>query len=164
MTATMLKATVVPRTGTLPHVGWWWEVETDILSGSSRTAAPGETALALELSSPDGAVVVLDVIGGELCGLDIVIWPDLETVPALEAPADAHPGRVLLRTGPGAPQAEADLAVRVDGPERTVHLRVGPARPGRAIQVADHLIAEIDDEGLISGFWLTGVPPFPSEE
>jgi hypothetical protein len=45
-----------------------------------------------------------------------------------------------------------------------VHLQVGPARPGRAIQVADHLLAEVDDEGVLAGFWLIGVPSVPSEE
>jgi len=160
----MLRAALVPRFGGVPHIAWRWEAETDILSGSSRTAAPGEGAVALELSSPDGAVVVLDIIGGELCGLDIVIWPDLETVPTLAPPSTVTPGGLLMAAATGAPQEEAALAVRVDGPERTVHLRVGPARPGRAIQVADHLIAEVDDEGVLAGLWLTSVPPFPSEE
>jgi hypothetical protein len=158
----MLRTTIAPAAAELPRITWRWEAETDILSGSSRAAAPGEAAVAVELSSPDGAVVVLDVVGGELCGLDIVIWPDVETVPGLEAPVASRSGRVLLPATGSA--EEADLAVRVDGPERTVHVRVGRQRPARAILVADQLVAEIDDAGVLAGLWLTGVPPFPTAE
>jgi hypothetical protein len=158
----MLRTTIAPAAAVLPSISWRWEAETDILSGSLRAAAPGEAAVALELSSPDGAVVVLDVVAGELCGLDIVIWPEVETIPALEAPAARLAGRVLL---PAAGSAEeADLAVQVDGPERTVHLRVGHLRATRVVRIADQLIAEIDDDGVLAGLWLTGVPPFPTAE
>jgi hypothetical protein len=160
----MLTTTLAPRTGPLPRVVWRWEAETDILSGTTRVATPGESAAAVEMSSPDGAVLVLDVIGGELCGLDIVIWPDVETVPSLDTPAHPEPGRVLLPADLGARQEEEELAMRVDGPERTFHLRVGPDRPATVVQVADHLLVEVDAEGSLAGFWLTGVPPFPSEE
>jgi hypothetical protein len=32
------------------------------------------------------------------------------------------------------------------------------------VQVADHLLIEVDSQDRVAGFWLTGVPPFPSEE
>ena len=44
------------------------------------------------------------------------------------------------------------------------HLLVGPRRPVTTIAVADHLLIEVDDGDELAGFWLTGVPPFPSEE
>lgn len=160
----MLNTTLAPRTGTLPRITWRWEAETDILSGTTRMPVAGEPAAAVEVSSPDGAVIVLDVIGGELCGLDIVIWPDVETVPVLDAPVHPEAGRVMVPAGSAARQEEEELAIQVDGPERTFHLRVGPARDTRTVQVADHLLVEVDADGALAGFWLTGVPPFPSEE
>lgn len=155
---------VRPPAATSPAVAWRWESETDILSGSYRVALPGEPAEAVELSSPEGAVIVLDVIGGEICGIDIVIWPDVETRVELQAPASGLPGRILLLPSAEPRQFESDLSVEVDGLEQTFHLLVGPRRPVTTIAVADHLLIEVDDGDELAGFWLTGVPPFPSEE
>lgn len=161
----MLPITVRPTTEPFPGVSWHWETETDILSGSYRRPRTGESAGTVEISSSDGAVLVLDVVAGEIAGLDVVIWPDVETVAALRPPVPAASGRVVLTPDPGEErQVEADLAVAVDGLEQTFHLRVGPERPVRAIQVADRMFVERDDAGLLAGFWLTGVPPFPGEE
>ena len=160
----MLRAEVVSREGSLPQVAWRWEPETDILSGSCRVPASGQRAEAVELSGPDGAVVVLDVVDQDLCGLDIVIWPDVETIADLVPPAPTLEGRVRLPPGVGAQQVELELALRVDGPERTFHLRFGPSRAARVVRVADHFLVEVDADGLLAGCWLTHVPPFPSEE
>jgi hypothetical protein len=32
------------------------------------------------------------------------------------------------------------------------------------VQVADHLMLELDDQSEIAGFWLLSVPPFPHVE
>lgn len=148
-----------------PRVSWRWESETDILSGSYRVPEEAEQAESVEVSSPDGAVTVLDVVGGELCGLDLVIWPDVETVSGLRAPAPDMAGRVTLPPlrEPAYRQLECELAVEVDASEQVFHLRVGPERPVRVLQVADHLLIEVDDDDRLAGFWLTGVPPFPGE-
>jgi hypothetical protein len=160
----MLPTVILPGLAVFPRIHWRWESETDILSGSSRTARRGEVAEAVELSGPDGAVAVLDVIGGEVCGVDIVIWPDVETISGLQPPAPEVAGRVTLPPGRGSREVETPLAVEVDGLEQTFHLRIGPKRPVTVIQVADHLLIEVDSSDELAGFWLTGVPPFPSEE
>ena len=160
----MIPILVRPPAAATPAMGWRWESETDILLGSHRTALPGESAEAVELSSPEGSVSVLDVIGGEICGIDIVIWPDVETRVDLQAPASGLPGRILLPPSSEPRQFESELSVEVDGLEQTFHLLVGPRRPVTAIVVADHLLIEVDDGDGLAGFWLTGVPPFPSEE
>ncbi|MBS1241069.1 MAG: hypothetical protein H6R40_496 [Gemmatimonadetes bacterium] len=160
----MIQALVRPPAATVPTIVWRWEAETDILSGSCRTPMPGEPAEAIELSSPEGAVIVLDVIGGEICGLDVVIWPDVDTHVALQAPTSGLPGRILLPPSPEPRQFESVLSVDVDGLEQTFHLLVGSRRPVTAIRVADHLLIEVDAADGLAGFWLTGVPPFPSEE
>jgi hypothetical protein len=160
----MIPILVRPGAAVAPATIWRWESETDILSGSYRTPVPGESAEAVELSSPEGAVVVLDVIEDEICGIDVVIWPDVETRTGLQAPATTLPGRVLLPPSSEPRQLESELSVEVDGLEQTFHLVVGPPRPVTAIRVADHLLIEVDHADGLAGFWLTSVPPFPSEE
>jgi hypothetical protein len=159
----MLTARVEPAAAAPPPIQWRWEPETDILSGSYRVATRGERAEAVEISSPAGAVLVLDVIEGELCGLDVVIWPELETDTDLVPPSATVRGRVVLSDTP-APPVEAPLAVTVDGLERTFHIRVGRARLASVVQVADHFLIELDGRNRVAGFWLTHVPPFPGEE
>jgi hypothetical protein len=161
----VLQTTVVPGATVFPLVTWRWESETDILSGTYRLARRGESAESLELSSPDGAVAVLDIVSGEVCGLDIVIWPDVETVSGLQAPAPTMAGRVMLPPARPGEERETDteLAVEVDPSEQIFHMRVGPERSVTIIQVADHLLIEVDEDHRLAGFWLTGVPPFPGD-
>lgn len=159
-----LDAVIVPGLTVFPQISWRWESETDILSGSYRSPRRGESAETVELSSPDGAVAVLDVVSDEICGLDIVIWPDVDTVTDLRPPAPQIAGRVQLPPSEAPRQIEDTLAVTVDGLEQTFHLRIGEPRPVTAVQVADHLLIEVDSLDRLAGFWLTGVPPFPSEE
>jgi hypothetical protein len=160
----MLAAAIVPGLTVFPQIAWRWESETDILSGTYRTPRRGESAETVELSSLDGAVAVLDVVNGEVCGLDIVIWPDVDTVTGLRPPGPQVAGRVTLPPADAPRQIEEPLAVTVDGLEQTFHLRIGPERPVTVVQVADHLLIEVDASDQLAGFWLTGVPPFPSEE
>jgi hypothetical protein len=160
----MLPTAILSGVNVPPHLSWRWEPETDILSGSYQLAEPGESAEAVELSSLDGAVVVLDVIGGEVCGLDIVIWPDVETISGLQPPVPQVAGRVTLAPAMAPRQEDTSLSIEVDGLEQTFHLRMGPVRPVTVVQVADHLLVEVDATNYLAGFWLTGVPPFPSEE
>ncbi len=160
----MLLVVVVPGISVFPQITWRWESETDILSGTYKSARRGETAEAVEMSSPDGAVAVLDIVGAELCGLDIVIWPDVQTVTDLRPPAPQLAGKVTLPPADGPRQEEEPMAVTVDSLEQTFHLRIGTDRPVTVVQVADHLLIEVDAESRLAGFWLTGVPPFPSEE
>ena len=145
----MLPASIVPGITVFPQILWHWESETDILSGSYHVPRRGES---------------LDVVNGELTGLDIVIWPDVETVTELNPPAPQVAGKVTLPPSEQPRQIEEPLSVTVDGLERTFHLRIGAPRPVTVVQVADHLLIEVDTSDQLAGFWLTGVPPFPSEE
>lgn len=160
----MLQTTVVPGATLFPQVTWRWESETDILSGTYRVPRRGESAESAEVSSPDGAVAVLDVVQGEICGVDIVIWPDVETVSGLQPPAPVMAGRVTLPPVDGGHrQVETELAIEVDSSEQIFHLRIGAERPVTVVQVADHMLIEVDEDQLLAGFWLTGVPPFPGD-
>lgn len=152
--------------GPVPAVQWRWDVETDILSGGFRPGADrGSQEGSVELSDEEGSVVVLDVVDGVLCGLDVVVWPEVDTVPGLAPPAGARTGRVVLptrsaRKGVSAVEVDTTLTVSTTPDEKVVHLRIGSRREVEVIRVADHLLVELDHKRRLAGFWLTEVPPF----
>jgi len=154
----------VVELGGLPQVAWRWEPETDILAGVIEPS-PAGAAGSLELSGHDGSVAVVDLVDGIIAGLDIVVWPEVSTVPGLTPPVAARSGAVRVGAGNGARPAgpsvelEVAMAVRVSPAEEVIHLRVGAPRPAAAVRLADHLLVELDDAGGLAGFWLLAVPP-----
>ncbi len=149
----------------LPRIAWRWEPETDILAGGLRPAPEGEVA-SLELSGHDGSVVVVDLVGNRLASLDVVVWPEVTTVPGLLPPVPSRRGEVLVQAPRPIPAGEIEvaLAVRASPDEDVIHLRVGAPRPAVVLQAADHLLVEVDEAGGLAGFWLTGVPPLDGGE
>ncbi len=150
--------------GALPQVAWRWEPETDILAGVIQPS-PAGAAGSLELSGHDGSVVVVDLADGTIAGRDIVVWPEVTTVPGLTPPVPTRTAAVRIGAGNGARppgqsvELEVAMAVRVSTAEEVIHLRVGAPRPAAAVQLADHLLVELDDAGGLAGFWLVAVPP-----
>ena len=55
------------------------------------------------------------------------------------------------------------LVAEADHAERTIHFRVGPARPARTVRIARDLLLDVDPHGRIAGVWLLNVPPFPAD-
>lgn len=148
----------------LPAVTWRWEPETDILAGV-LLPRPGGAAGTLELSGLDGSVAVVDLAEGVVVGLDVVVWPEVQTVPGLAAPTPSRQAAVRVAGGEGETlDLEMAMAVRVDPGEDLIHLRVGAPRPTTTVQVADRLLVEIDEAGGLAGFWLREVPPLQAEE
>lgn len=163
----LLRFRVVSEGDPLPRIAWQWEPETDILSGAIERPRGGRTGTA-ELSEAEGAVAVLDLHDLEVRGLDIVVWPEVTTIPGLIAPLSSLSGRVVLvDDGPvdraAFYQQESPLVVQVDARERVFHLRVGLSSAVTVVRVADHLAIEVDASQHLAGFWLTGVPAFPDE-
>jgi hypothetical protein len=165
-----LAARVIEKKGRLPHIAWRWDPETDILTGAvKRTVkkgAPGLTG-SVELEGADGSFILLDVVAGLIRGVEVVVWPDVRTVPVLAPPAGAKPGEVDLptrRSQPSVAAVEVDtiLAIDTNADESAFHVRLSAARPATSVQVADGLVVEIDEHGEVSGLWLTGVPAFPA--
>ncbi len=165
-----MEARVEPLAGALPKILWRWDPETDILSGAfkgTRTTA-GLTGT-VELSDDEGSVAVLEVNNGVICGLDVVVWPEVSTYTSLQVPATLTDGRVILPQRPSKPgvasvEVDTALSVTTNVAESVFHLRVGPRRDADVVRVADHLLVEVDRQGELAGFWLTDVPPFPAEE
>jgi hypothetical protein len=165
-----LAARLEPLSGMLPSVTFRWDPETEILSGSFKGAgkADGLTGT-VELEGSDGSFVVLDVAGGRLRGLEVVVWPETQTVPGLVPPPPGQRGQLLLaarQSQPGIASVEVDTSMVAEkAPDDSViHLRIGLSRKIEMVQVAENLMLELDDGGDIAGFWLSRVPPFPQVE
>lgn len=165
-----IPAHVEPLAGPLPTLTWRWDPETDILSGSFKGTRKGAGLTGtVELSDELGSIAVLDVVAGVICGLDIVVWPEVQTRSGLKVPEKLTDGRVVVptreaRTSVQSLEVDATLAVVADASESTFHLQIGARRPVEVVRVADHLFIEVDGANLLAGFWLTGVPAFPSIE
>lgn len=165
-----LVATVDKLDGKLPEIVYRWDPETEILSGQFKTSKKtGGLTGSVELGDPAGSFVMIDVAGGVVRGLEIVVWPDTSIVETLTAPAPASQGRLMVparasQPGIAAVQLDTQLSVEKRADESVIHLRVGPKRKVDVVQLADGLIVEMDGNGNIAGLWLTNVPPFPQPQ
>jgi hypothetical protein len=168
-----LSAKVVERTGKLPRISYRWDAETDILTGAVKGPAREETDGGLtgsvELEGVDGSFVLLDVAGGAIRGVEVVVWPDVRTVSTLAPPAEVGDGEILLpnrRSQPGIAALEVDtpLTIETNGAESLFRVRVGVSRKVDVVRVAEGLLVEVDERSELAGLWLVGVPPFPTDE
>jgi hypothetical protein len=161
-----MEARIEPLEGQLPSIAWRWDPETDILSGAFKESRKGNGLTGtVELTDAEGSVAVLDVNGGVICGIDIVVWPEVTTVADLRVPGQPVPGRAVIPSRPSRPgvasvEIDTTLSVETNGSESVFHLQIGPRRAVKAVQVANNFCVEVDAEGELAGFWLTGVPPF----
>jgi hypothetical protein len=154
--------------GPLPHLEYRWDAETEILSGmANAVVGPRGLTGSVELEDAKGAVVTLDFAGGVLRGLEVVVWPTVESVVGLAPPAADEQCRFVVPARPSQPgiavlEVDVLLSVAASEDESVIHLKVGPRRGRRAVAVADNLLIELDAESEIAGFWLLNVPPFPT--
>jgi hypothetical protein len=163
-------ARVEPLAGALPSISWRWDPETDILSGSFKgNRKSGGLTGTVELTDAEGSVAVLDVNSGVICGLDVVVWPEVTTVPDLKVPSGSAEGRVVVPSRPSRPgvasvEVDTTLIVQTNPAESVFHLRIGSRRPVELVRVADNLYIELDQNGGLAGFWMSNVPPFTAFE
>jgi hypothetical protein len=165
-----IDARVEPLTGGLPSISWRWDPETDILSGSFKgNRKTGGLTGTVELTDAEGSVAVMDVNSGVICGLDVVVWPEVSTLADLQVPAQLTDGRVVLPARPSRPgvtsvEVDTTLSVQTNPSESVFHLRIGPRRAVEAVRIADNFYVEVDQQGGLAGFWMTNVPPFTAFE
>lgn len=164
-----LDTRIDPLSGKLPTIAWQWDAETDILAGSFKGKEKG-TGLTgtVELTDEEGSIAVVDVAAGVVRGLDVVVWPEVSTVPGLAAPTAAREGRVIIPSRPSQPgiasvEIDTTLSVSTNPGETVFHLRIGTRRDVEVIRIADNLLVEVDSKRRIAGFWLVNVPAFPAE-
>ena len=167
-----LSAKIVERKGKAAHVTYRWDAETDILTGAIKGAVKerddGLTG-SVELEGADGSFILLDVSGGAIRGVEVVVWPDVRTVQTLQPPADPTMANVMLPTrrsqgAIAAVEVDTPLTIETNPAESLFRIRVGPSRKVEAVQVADGLLVELDEQQELAGLWLLGVPPFPADE
>jgi hypothetical protein len=165
-----MDARIEPLSGTLPSINWRWDPETDILSGAFKgNRKSGGLTGTVELTDAEGSVTVLDVNNGVICGLDVVVWPEVITVSELQVPAKLTDGRVVLPARPSRPgvasvEVDTTLSVKTNGAESVFHLQIGPKRPVEGVRAADNFYIEVDHQGGLAGFWMTNVPAFQGLE
>ena len=123
----------------------------------------------------DGEIRYIDgnpahpVNNGVICGLDVVVWPEVTTSTSLQSPVRLTEGRVVLPSRPSRPgvasmEVDTTLSVETNGAESLFHLRIGPRRAVEVVRVADNFYVEVDQQGGLAGFWLANVPPFTAFE
>ena len=161
-----MDARIEPLSGGLPTINWRWDPETDILSGAFKgNRKSGGLTGSVELTDAEGSVAVLDVNNGVICGLDVVVWPEVVPVGDLRVPAKLTDGRVVLPARPSRPgvasvEVDTTLSVQTNPNESVFHLQIGVRRPVEGVRAADNFFIEVDQHGGLAGFWLTNVPPF----
>ena len=155
-----IEARIEPLTGALPSIAWRWDPETDILSGASRaTGRAGGLTGTVELTDAEGSVAVLDVNNGVICGLDVVVWPEVTTAADLQVPARLTDGRVVLPSAPPAPGSPRSRWIprsrsRPTAPRACFTCGSAPGRAVEVVRVADNFYVEVDQQGGLAGFWL----------
>ncbi|MBA3892442.1 MAG: hypothetical protein H0X69_01935 [Gemmatimonadales bacterium] len=165
-TRSPMEAGVEPLGGSLPSISWRWDPETDILSGAFKgNRKAGGLTGTVELTDAEGSVAVLDVNNGVICGLDVVVWPEVTTRTDIQVPAQLTDGRVVLASGGSrgavsSLEVDTSLSVETNSSESVFHLRIGPRRPVEVVRAADNFYVEMDQQGGLAGFWMTNVPPF----
>src|SRR5689334_24596949 len=86
-----MEARIEPVSGALPSITWRWDPETDILSGAFKgNRKTGGLTGTIELTDAEGSVAVLDVNNGVICGLDVVVWPEVTTGADLRVRSEEH--------------------------------------------------------------------------
>ena len=166
-----LAASVVERTGSRPRVTYRWDPETDILTGAVKGADKPKDDNGLngsvELEGSDGSFILLDVAGGAIRGVEVVVWPDVRTVGALQAPASWKDADVVLPGKSGqvaAIEVETPLTIDTNPAESVFRVRIGPSRATQVLRVAEGLLVEVDEQRELAALWLVDVPPFPADE
>ncbi len=168
MASTSVTARLEAVRGAVPRMPFRWDPETEILSG--RFPPPIGTGFtgSIEFEGTEGAFVLLDVEGGTVCGVEIVVWPEVEEQ-RLTPPDDAQAARLVLpvppaASGVGAIEVETEVECFGAADERTFHFLFGEDRDVDVVRVADELLVEVDDNGVIAGLWLLNVPSFPGAQ
>ena len=165
-----MEAKIEPLAGALPAIAWRWDPETDILSGSFKgNRKTGGLTGSVELTDAEGSVAVLDVNSGVVCGIDVVVWPEVSTRSDIQVPAQLTDGRVVLPSGGSraavsSVEVDTSLSVETNATESVFHLRIGPRRQVEVVRAADNFFVELDQQGGLAGFWMTNVPPFAAFE
>ena len=155
--------------GTACGVEYRWDADTDILTATLAEAPPGDgLSGSVGVEGRDGSWLVFDVAAGAIRSVEIPVWPTVRRRSELVPPGDVEHVRVQFparRSQPGLSSLEMDttLTADADAAERTIHFRIGRARPVRTVRLARDILLDVDASDYLAGVWLLNVPPSPVE-
>ncbi len=150
------------------EVAYKWDPDTEILSAQLSPAAGGQgMSGSVGLEGSDGSWLILDVNAGRISGVEIAVWPDVRTMPALSPPSHIEDINVVIPARRSQPNiASMEMATRLiaeaDHAQRNFHFRLGKPKLTRTIRLARDVLLDVDDKSQISGLWLLNVPPGPA--
>ncbi|MEO7456342.1 MAG: hypothetical protein ABIY52_08770 [Gemmatimonadaceae bacterium] len=157
-----------PAADAAPAVEYRWDTDTDILLARLVGDAPsGGMSGSVELGSPDGSWLILDVAAGRIRGVEVAVWPDVHKRPSLAPPTFVEDALVVIpsrASQPGIASLAVDTAImaEADDAKKVIHFRVGRRRDVRTVRLGSDLLLEVDPQSRIAGLWMLNVPPFPS--
>lgn len=157
-----------PSAEAVPDVEYRWDTDTDILLARLKGDAPtGGMSGSVELGSPDGSWVILDIAAGRIRGVEVAVWPDVHQRPALAPPSMIEDALVVIparASQPGIASLAVDTALmaEADDAKKVIHFRVGKRREVRTVRLGRDLLLDVDPQSRIAGLWMLNVPPFPS--
>ena len=157
-----------PAEGELPRVVYRWDPDTEILIASldGSTTRDGMSG-SVELMGSDGSWLALDVSKGRIRGVEVAVWPEVETRAVLAAPTVIDERRIVIpsrASQPGIASVGVDsaLVAETNEAESIIHFRLGKKREVRTVRLADDVLVELDAQKRIAGMWFLNVPPFPA--
>ena len=137
------------------------EEETTILTARFNEVAEGDPGN-LELSDPLGAIVMLDLRGGLLAGLEVVVWPEVKTLKTLRMPKAEQSGSVAARDkSEDAAMAEEDensVEFSCNESARLLRISVVGQTSTRHVEVAEGAVVGLTSKGQIGDIWMDGLP------
>ncbi|UCG87072.1 MAG: hypothetical protein JSW71_00555 [Gemmatimonadota bacterium] len=163
-----LATQIAPLQDQLPKVEYQWDFDTEILTGRFTAGLPDPAQPGtVELGDAGGSFVSLSLDRRVLAGLEVVVWPEHETSTELTPPQAKRQGHLEIQLdeamqNAGVIELKVELSCEKNGDESVIHLVVGTPRDVDAVTLAENLLAEVDHNGQLAGFWLLAVPPFPS--
>jgi hypothetical protein len=154
---------VAARVVPLAPVAYRWDADTGILAVRVQRPFPEGPASQIVLAGRDGAWIVLELHGGALSAVDVVVWPAIREVPRLVPPV-TEPVPVTWPAASGVSAVRAlsvPLVADVGDEGRVVRLRMAGRPVARTVRVANGLCVDLDRAGQFAGLWLLDVPPCP---
>ena len=157
-----------PAAGTAPAVEYRWDRDTEILSAQLNPRSQGKgMSGSVELEGADGSWLILDVAAGQINGVEVAVWPDVQKRRSLQPPGTVEDAHVMVREGNAssdvaALEVETPMLVEADEAERVFHFVLGKRRQTRTVRFARDLLVDLDGANNLAGLWLLNVPPFPA--
>jgi hypothetical protein len=149
-----------------PPVEYRWDPDTEILSAQLTPRASGKgMSGSVEVEGADGSWLILEVSSGNISGVEVAVWPEVQRRTALKPPGKVEEAHVLVSSRKSQPEVaslevETALMAEADETESVFHFTLGRPRQIRTIRLARDLLLDLDASNNLAGVWLLNVPPF----